>query len=183
MINCFKKIFACLLFSLLVTLSPMFVWAEDEPIVLDGPTLLPKVELYILEQEEDIPVNSTFEVPIYINTQGKSINTVKIDLNFDPEDVSIVNSSGVGSILGILFESPVYDNQNGLASITGIIPNGITTNSGLITILTFKALAVGETTITINDYSSANLNDGIGSEVILTFFKFLNKEKKVKSKS
>ena len=170
MSNSFKKFFlkSELFFLAIILAVPILILAEDEPIELDGPTLLPVAQLYITSDQNDIPVNSNFNVPIYINTQGKSINTVKIDLNFDPSKVSIVGSSGTGSILGILFESPVYNNENGMASITGIIPNGINTNSGLIATLTFKAISEGETTIYLNDYSSANLNDGVGSEVVLT---------------
>lgn len=166
--NFFIKVLTKAIIIFVFFLVPTFILAEDNPIILDGPTLLPKAQLYIVPSNQDIIVGSNFEVPIYINTQGKSINTIKVDLNFNPSDVSIVGSSGVDSILGILFESPTYDNQSGIASVTGIIPDGIITNSGLITTLTFKALSIGETTIYINDYSSANLNDGIGSEVILT---------------
>jgi len=167
MINCVKNtIFRYLLF-LIVFLIPILISAAT-PINLDGPTLLPKAQLYIATSDSDIPIGSTFEVPIYINTQGKSINTVNVDLKFNPTEISVVKPSTGDSIFGIWFENPSYDNQNGTISITGIIPNGIITTNGLITTVTFKALALGDTTINITDYSSANLNDGVGSSVILS---------------
>jgi len=168
MIYFFKKTFFIFTFVFLgLFLLPILSFAES-PINLDGPSLLPRAEVFTTPHTGDFLVGSTFEVPIYINTKGNSINTVNIKLTFDPRVLSIVSPSGGKSIFGIWLEPPSYDNKKGTASFVGVIPNGIVTSSGLIATVTFKALSVGETRINLTDYSSANLNDGIGSNVKLS---------------
>lgn len=135
---------------------------------IDGPSVLPRAEIFTLPTYFEKEVGSTFDLPIYLNTRNNSINTVKIELNFDPTMVSIVKSSGINSVVGIWFESSNFDNEKGKATFSGIIPNGINTNYGLITTITFKTKQEGQTQIVLSDYSSANLNDGYGSDVILT---------------
>lgn len=165
MINFFKKTF--LIFFVGLFLIPSFGSAESI-INLNGPSLLPRAEIFTTPHTGDFLVDSTFEVPIYINTEGNSINTINIKLNFDSSRLSIIKPSGGKSIFGIWLEPPSYDNKIGTASFVGVIPNGIVTSSGLIATVTFKALSIGEARVNITDYSSANLNDGVGSNVKLS---------------
>ncbi len=46
----------------------------------------------------------------------------------------------------------------------GVIPNGISTNSGLVDAVTFKALKPGRATVTVRSNSAVLLNDGFGTE-------------------
>jgi len=162
-----KHFFKLSLAFLSLFFIPFFSFAEL-PINLDDSPLLPMAEIFITPHTGDFLVGSTFEVPIYINTGGNSINTINVKLSFDASMLSIVKPSGGKSIYGIWLEPPSYDNKKGTASFVGIIPNGIVTSSGLIATVTFKALSVGETRINLTDYSSANLNDGLGSNVKLS---------------
>ncbi len=50
---------------------------------------------------------------------------------------------------------------------SGVIPNGITTESGLITTMTFRAVATGHAIISISDASRVLANDGQGTAVQL----------------
>jgi hypothetical protein len=108
-------------------------------------------------------VGALFEVPIVINTRGQNINTIKLSLQFDPEKVSIVNTSGGTSIIGVWIETPVFDNVRGTEKMTGVITNGITTDYGVIINITFRALAAGNANIIISEDSEVLLNDGFGS--------------------
>jgi hypothetical protein len=167
MIRLFKK--SLLFFWLMgLILVPSFSFADPPVINLDGPSLLPRAEIFTTPHTGDFLVDSTFEIPIYINTEGYNINTVNIKLKFDPSHLSIIKPSGGKSIFGIWLEPPSYDNNNGTASFVGVIPSGIVTSSGLIATVTFKALAVGEARVGFTDYTSANLNDGVGSNVKLS---------------
>jgi hypothetical protein len=164
--NIFKKLFV---FSFIfgIFAFPFFLHAE-KTININATSLLPKAELFITPRSGNFLVNSTFEVPIYIDTQKNNINAISVKINFDPKKLAIIKPSGGKSIFGIWVEPPTYDNKIGTVSLAGVIPGGITTSSGLIATMTFKVLASGTTTVKIIDYSSANLNDGLGSEVRLT---------------
>jgi hypothetical protein len=165
MIDYLKKYL--LIFELIGLLAmPLFSFAEPA-INLDGPSLLPKAEIFITPRGGNFLVDSTFETNIYIDTEGNSINTINVKLSFDPSKLSIVKPSGGKSIFGIWLEPPSYDNKNGTASFVGVIPNGIVTSSGLIATVTFKAISTGEVKVNLTSYSSANLNDGVGSNVKL----------------
>jgi len=167
MIHFFKKTnFIFFIIFLGLIFSPFSLFAKTQ-INIDGPSILPTAEIFTMPHTGNFSVGSTFEVPIYINTKGNSINTISTKLTFDPTRLSVVKPSGGKSILGIWLEPPSYDNKKGTVSFVGVIPGGIVTTSGLISTVSFKALSVGETRIEFNNYSSANLNDGMGSNVRL----------------
>jgi hypothetical protein len=160
-----KKIIAPFIFFALLAV-PFLSFAQPQ-INLNGPSLLPRAQIFTTPHSGDFLVGATFEVPIYIDTEWNNINAVNVKLNFDPSKLTIIKSSGGTSIFGIWVEPPSYDNKNGTASFVGLIPNGIVTSSGLVSTITFKAIATGETRVNLTDYSSANLNDGLGSNVKL----------------
>lgn len=154
-------------FVLGMSFVPFFVVAE-EIINLEGPDLLPKAEIFITPRSGNFLVGSTFEVPVYIDTKGHNINAISLKIRFDEKKLAITKPSSGKSIFGIWTETPNYDNKNGTASLVGVIPDGIVTSSGLIGIITFKAIAAGTATISISDYTSCNLHDGFGSEAKLS---------------
>ncbi len=145
-----------------VTASPI-----NSPINLEGPELLPKTEIFITPRTGNFLVGSTFEVPFYLDTKGHNINAISLKIRFDPNKLVVTKPASDRSIFGIWIEAPKYDNKNGTASLVGVIEDGIVTSSGLIGIITFKAIAPGSATINISDYTTANLHDGFGSEVKL----------------
>lgn len=165
--NKYKKLISTL-FIIGFGILPIFVSAEDIINYNNSYALQPKSELFITPRSGNFLVDSTFETPIYIDTKGNSINAINLKISFDPNKLTIVKPSSGKSIFGIWIETPGYDNTKGTASLVGVIPGGIVTSSGLIGTITFKAKASGTTRVNITNYSSANLNDGLGSEVDLT---------------
>ena len=112
--------------------------------------------------------NSTFDVSIYLDSKGESVNTIDMTLRFDPSKLQIVHSLGGRSIIGIWLEPPSYSNTSGTMHLTGTIPNGIVTQSGLITTITFKANVSGTAKVWLSDTTLVLANDGQGSNVKLT---------------
>ncbi len=106
---------------------------------------------------------STFQVPILLDTKGKSINGIEIRISFDRNKLAIIDPSSGVSIIGVWLNPPVYDNTRGTASYVGVVPNGITTDSGLIGMITFQAKATGAAVISIESGSKILLNDGAGT--------------------
>ncbi len=121
------------------------------------------MEISISPRSGSFEEHSTFQVPIYINTKGQSVNGIEVRLNFDKNKLSIINPTGGTSIIGIWTEPPRYDNTNGTASYVGVVPGGITTASGLVGTVTFKAIAPGKATLLIASNSRILLNDGLGT--------------------
>lgn len=138
-------------------ITPLNVYASDV-------TAQEAVEVFPGVQSGSFVEGSTFEVPILLNTRGLDINTVTLTINFDPNKLSIVAPSDGKSIVGLWFEPPSYDNVRGTENLGGIITNGINTNAGLITTITFKARTSGEAIVSIGANSRVLLNDGLGTD-------------------
>jgi hypothetical protein len=141
--------------------------ASAQTVSLDAKTLLPHVEVFPLPTTGGFLEGSTFDVPIFINTEGNSINAIDLTLKYDPSKMKIVNPSGGKSIVGLWLEAPYFNNTTGQARFVGGVPGGIKTSSGLIVTISFKALVPGNATLTIDDGSSVLLNDGSASRTIV----------------
>jgi hypothetical protein len=113
-------------------------------------------------------VGSIFEIGVYLDTKGKSINTLDLKVTFDTKKLAVSKPSGGKSIFGAWVTSPSYDNYSGVLTMSGVVPDGIVTSSGLITTISFKVLASGDTSINIANSTSAYLNDGNGTKANLT---------------
>ena len=128
-----------------------------------------KIRLFTSPRTATFEEGSVFELPIYINTNGKSVNTIDLKLSFDPSKLSIVEKSGNTSIIGIWIDAPEYSNTIGFIELAGSIPNGIVTESGLVIRLKFKALAPGETSLLFSPETKVYLNDGSGTRAEISF--------------
>ena len=128
-----------------------------------------KVAVFFSPSTGSFLEGSTFEVSVFTNTYDKSINTIKLHVKFDPNKLSVINRSGNTSVVGIWLQTPSYSNTTGSIQLTGAIPNGLVTDSGLITTLTFKALITGETYLEILPDTKILLNDGSGTEAVTEF--------------
>ena len=116
---------------------PYFTQAQTQEAVS------PKAALFLSPRIETVLVGSRFDVSIFLNTYGNSINTAQLDLKFPPDKLTIVKPSGGQSFISLWVEAPTYSNVKGTASFVGGIPGGIITESGLLTTITFKAKASG----------------------------------------
>lgn len=156
---------ACLLFFT-VLIAPSFAVAQT---TYDAGTLLPKVSLSFSPSTASFTEGSSFEVPIIVNTNGSSINTLDITVSFDASKLSITKPTGGTSIIGLWLEPPSFDNTRGTATYVGAIPGGITTSSGVVGTITFTAKARGSATVSVRTDSSVLLNDGFGSQASVEY--------------
>lgn len=156
------------LFSLYLAcfLSAPTVFAQTT-INLDAQTLLQKASLSLSPQTGSFQEGSTFDVGVFLDTRGGTMNTVELHISFPPNKLTLIRPLGGRSIIGVWLEPPRYSNTNGTAEFTGIIPNGIKTSNGLIGTLTFRTIASGEVTVKISSNSKVLVNDGVGTEAIV----------------
>jgi hypothetical protein len=123
--------------------------------------------LYLSPGSGTFFVGSTFDVSIFVNTGGNNVNAVKVDLKFDPRKIQIASPTAGKSFIEVWIAQPVYSNIEGTASFQGGVPSpGINTSSGLVSTITFRAIAPGETIVSFLDSSKVLLDDGKGTNVL-----------------
>lgn len=123
--------------------------------------------LYLSPNSGTFYVGSTFDVSVFVNTGGENINAVGVDLKFDPRKVQIANPTAGRSFISVWVAQPAYSNIEGTASFQGGVPSpGINTSSGLVSTITFRAVAPGETAIYFTGSSRVLLNDGKGTNAL-----------------
>lgn len=158
------KIFSCLFFFWLGLVLPgLFVFAQDTQ--NQDQRLNGTVNLFLSPRTGSFLVDGVVDVGVYIDTLGANINTVDLVINFDPKKMIIVKPSGGQSIFGLWVDVPSYDNTKGTVHMSGSIPEGLVTNSGLITTLSFKILAPGSSSVLISNQSAVYKNDGLGTKL------------------
>lgn len=124
--------------------------------------------LFIGPQTGTFPVGSTFSVSVFTNTSGKSINTIEVDLKFDPRKLQVISPTSETSFFKIWLGMPTYSNSEGTINLKGGIPDpGIITSNGLITTISFRVKSTGSTAITFTDKSKVLANDGQATDILI----------------
>jgi len=122
---------------------------------------------YLSPSAGTFSVGGTFDVSIFVNTGAQEVNTVEVNLKFDPKKIQIANPAVGKSFISVWVAQPSYSNTNGTITFQGGVPSpGINTSSGLVSTITFRAIAPGKTTIDILDSSKVLLNDGKGTNIL-----------------
>ena len=123
--------------------------------------------LYLSPTTGTFFIGSTFDVSIFVNTGGNNVNAVKVDLKFDSKKIQIASPTAGKSFIEVWVAQPTYSNIQGTASFQGGVPSpGINTSSGLVSTITFRAVAPGKAAISISDSSQVLLDDGMGTNIL-----------------
>lgn len=109
-------------------------------------------------------VGSTFDVSILLNTDGKSVNALDVDLKFPPEKLQLVSPKTNVSVISVWTSQPQFNNQNGSLRLQGGIPHGVNVNNATVATLTFRVKTIGNAIIRFTDNSKILLNDGLGTD-------------------
>ncbi|MFA5746658.1 MAG: cohesin domain-containing protein [Candidatus Paceibacterota bacterium] len=150
------------IFSIFLTAFFAFLF-----LVFPNPAAASGASLYLSPDTGTVLLGGTFDVSVFLNTGANEINTVQASLKFDPKKVQIVNPAVGKSFISVWVAQPSYSNTNGTITFQGGVPSpGINTSSGLISTITFRAIAPGKTSIDILDSSKVLLNDGKGTNVL-----------------
>ncbi|MDO8537185.1 MAG: cohesin domain-containing protein [bacterium] len=123
--------------------------------------------IYVQPVGGTFTVGSTFDVSVYVNTGGQSVNAVQANLSFPPDKLQVVSPMTGKSLIQVWVAQPTFSNENGTIKFQGTIPSpGINTDAGLISTVTFRVKSVGQATVRISDSSQVLLNDGKGTDVL-----------------
>ncbi len=147
-----------------------FAFAQSSPAIqLSVNDLLSHASIFFSPEKQTVVTGATFNVSIYLNTYQNPANALDLTIQFPPDLLSVVQPSTGNSVIGIWLQPPSYSNSDGTIHISGVIPNGITTGGGLITTITFRALAPGNATVGVSDLSTVLANDGQGTPMATQF--------------
>src|SRR4030042_1412511 len=83
-------------------------------------------------------VDNTFDVSIYLNTEGQFINAVDVSLNFFPDKLQVVSTNIGPSVISTWVYPPRFSNINGTINLQGLIPGGLNSGNALITTIRFR---------------------------------------------
>lgn len=155
------------IFITLALLGAFSVNAQE--LSVNASDLVSQTKVYLSPATGSFVQGSTFDVPIYVNTEGRSINGVEIRLEFDSAKLSVIRPAGGTSIVGIWVEPPSYDNSKGVVNYVGVIPGGVTTEAGLIGSITFQAKSQGKARVSFKSNSKILLNDGLGTDSVVNY--------------
>jgi len=121
-----------------------------------------KSTIYFEPINKEVVEGETFIIKVQVNPQGESLDTIRAEINFQPEYLNVINFS-LGSLYPNSAPSNFIDNNKGQVSYGGVIFNGSNLKSGTFGVITLQAKKKGETTVSLTNDSKLI---GAGSEKI-----------------
>lgn len=114
-------------------------------------------------------VGESFVVEWYLDTQGKSINSMSLTLTFASDKLEVLDASTGNSALDLWIKTPQFDNQQGTINLVGGVSGGLNDSKVPVFRATFKPKATGEAKISLDAGSQVLLADGLGSGAGVVF--------------
>ena len=128
--------------------------AEDATVKLDIP--------------KTVKIGEMLDVPVKIDTAGKTINAAEVYLTFDPEAMKVESLSKENSVFELwITGEPKFSNEKGEISFAGGLPTPGFSGEGQIGSVKITLLRSGKQQIKFDSRTRALLNDGQGSALPL----------------
>ena len=70
--------------------------------------------LYLSPETGIYSIKSSFSIKIMLDTEGREINAVDGILNFNSEELEVIDVSKINSILSFWLVEPTFNNENGV---------------------------------------------------------------------
>lgn len=150
--------------KLLAVLGFIFVAFSGLPSAAEGVS----ASLYLSPSSGSFLAGSTFTVSVFLNTEGNKINIVWADIKFPPELLQVTSPTAGTSFITEWIVPPNYSNERGIISFRGGVPGGIDTSAGLVSSITFRAVASGIAKVELTKESKILLHDGKGTDILTT---------------
>jgi len=126
-----------------------------------------EASLSVYPQSGTFVVRNTFDVSVFLNTGGKNINVVKVELKFDPEKLRVITPAKGLSIVGEWIFPPSFSNSKGIVTLTGgFSSKGINTSEGLVSVVVFEAIAPGRTEVNFLESSKVLVGEEEGADIL-----------------
>jgi hypothetical protein len=113
-----------------------------------------------------ISAGDTIIAAILVSSPDQAANAISSVISFPTDLLSVVAVSKTNSILSLWIQDPVFSNQDGTVSFSGIVPDpGWTGLSGQVVSVEFRAKKPGTATIELTS-SAVLANDGNGTNIL-----------------
>lgn len=137
--------------------------------------------LYLEPPTGEYRVGDTFIEEVRINLEpGENINVIEANLKFPQDLLEVIDISFGNSLITIIPQEPIINQEEGIISFAGGIPGGYTGRvsgdpglSNLLAKIIFRVVSQdvsrGFAQVVFRDDSQVLLNDGLGTPTNLTF--------------
>ncbi len=135
-------------------------------ILLSSGSVASAASFFTSTTKPTVGVNETFSVTVFVDTEGKAINSADAVLSFPTDLLSVESVNKTSSIFSMWIKEPNFSNTLGTISLEGGLPTpGYTGTSGRVMQVQFRAKKAGVASV---DFSNANIyaNDGLGTNVL-----------------
>lgn len=137
--------------------------------LLFAPDIAKAATLFFSPSNSTYDINDSFDVGLYVNSDGQSINAAQANISFPADLLEVTNVSSSGIFTHWVPVVPNYSNINGTISFGGGLIGGPTGgyngNSGLIITISFRAKSSGTANVSMGG-ASVLANDGTGSDLL-----------------
>ena len=118
-------------------------------------------EIFFGAKASDVAVGGKFEIGVYANTQGQSVNAVGGDIKFPAASFDLNGFYDGGSALPLWVKQPALS-APGTVSFAGVVPGGFNGAKEYLFSLILTAKQTGSATIAAGN-EQILLNDGLGT--------------------
>ncbi|MFC1678141.1 hypothetical protein ACFLZ9_00210 [Patescibacteria group bacterium] len=125
-----------------------------------------QANLYLLPDFERFLDPDNLFVQVMIDSQEQTINAVDINIEFEPDKLSVDSLQFENSFCSIIISEKI-NNQEGIINITCGTENEIASSTINVALITFKKLVPGWTALSCND-SSVLASNGLGTNILNT---------------
>ena len=125
-------------------------------------------DFYFLSPPSGVNVGTEFTAELHLNTKGNAINTVGINLTFNPEMFAISNMTTEQSFCSFYADN-VFDNIRGEVHISCGTPNPGFTGDSEVVQIKFRSRTVGTSDIRMLSTSQVLANDGKGTNLLHSY--------------
>lgn len=125
--------------------------------------------LYTGSANQVVYVGETFVVEWYLDTRGEEINSMALNLLFDPTKLEVVETSAGNSSIDLWVKGPDFDNVAGKINLIGGIASGLNDKKLSIFRATFRPLETGDAKISMAQDSELLISDGLGTQTNIIF--------------
>lgn len=124
--------------------------------------------LFTSSAQENVYVGQSVVIDWLLNTEQQAINLVDFKLNYSTDTLELSEVSSGNSLVSLWVEEPT-EVQSGHISLVGGIPGGILGSSVPVFRTVFKAKAMGNGQVSLEQGSKVLLNNGQGTADRLAF--------------